>query len=430
MLRGLALVLVAVPLVCAQNSPPARPSRGLPVDAWLAERNPARFEWQTRVSKPTLSVEQRLSVTAEIVLEGKELVRRRGQGILTYLVRITDKAARHYTARAVLSLDKVTEEAAASNAVYSVRALLLPGEYQVDYAILDSRTGEHAAATRKLHVAALSGDPLPASWQGLPTVELIMPGDRPDVWYQPTLLGTLRLPVQTRRPVRVELLLNASPAPGDRRRSMLMNNQSLGAMVPGFKELSQMALSGGSVNASVIDLTRRQAVFTQSRVDKAHPLDWPKLKAGLIQANPNTIDVASLQGSSENAQFFVDQVRRKVLPGPDDERKSADAPPIALIVLSEAVQFGPRDDSTPIDIGDESHGRVFYIRYRQPLRMQLAYSAIGSTNAPVGQLTLRPPPMDDLLPLIKPLGPRYFDVYKPEDFRKAMAEIMREIARL
>jgi hypothetical protein len=37
-------------------------------------------------------------------------------------------------------------------------------------------------------------------------------------------------------------------------------------------------------------------------------------------------------------------------------------------------------------------------------------------------------PPDALEPLLKPLQPRVFDVYNPEQFRKALANLMKEIA--
>jgi hypothetical protein len=39
-------------------------------------------------------------------------------------------------------------------------------------------------------------------------------------------------------------------------------------------------------------------------------------------------------------------------------------------------------------------------------------------------------PLDQLEPLLKPLQPRVFDVYDPGQFRKALAEIMKEIGRM
>jgi hypothetical protein len=39
-------------------------------------------------------------------------------------------------------------------------------------------------------------------------------------------------------------------------------------------------------------------------------------------------------------------------------------------------------------------------------------------------------PIDQLEPTLKPLAPRLFDVETPEDFRKALAAILTEIAKL
>ena len=41
-----------------------------------------------------------------------------------------------------------------------------------------------------------------------------------------------------------------------------------------------------------------------------------------------------------------------------------------------------------------------------------------------------PEAFDSLQPLLKPLQPRLFDVYSPDQFRKALSSLLDEIARL
>jgi hypothetical protein len=40
------------------------------------------------------------------------------------------------------------------------------------------------------------------------------------------------------------------------------------------------------------------------------------------------------------------------------------------------------------------------------------------------------PPIDQLAPLLKPADPRLFEVTNPDQFRKALAAILTEIAKL
>ena len=78
--------------------------------------------------------------------------------------------------------------------------------------------------------------------------------------------------------------------------------------------------------------------------------------------------------------------------------------------------------------------RVFYIRYKPAPRI-----IVGRPDDPdlrrgrMPTVDLRTDllsQIDQLEPLLKPLEPRLFDVSTPEQFRKALAAILAEIAKL
>jgi hypothetical protein len=46
------------------------------------------------------------------------------------------------------------------------------------------------------------------------------------------------------------------------------------------------------------------------------------------------------------------------------------------------------------------------------------------------QPAAQPEAFDSLQPLLKPLQPRLYDVYSPEQFRKALSSLLDEIAKL
>jgi hypothetical protein len=62
-----------------------------------------------------------------------------------------------------------------------------------------------------------------------------------------------------------------------------------------------------------------------------------------------------------------------------------------------------------INIPDDSHRLVFYIRYRIHRTDEFVARTLAHTLAP--------------------LHPRLFDVTSPEEFRKALATILRDIAK-
>jgi hypothetical protein len=399
----------------------------VPFDRWLTDRDQSRFQWSARVTGGELSGFQRLRARIEITVDGNELVKRRGPGELAYFIQFTDGDHRRYQSHGSMKLEEVTEEAGKSNFVFAQNALATPGDYRVDVALLDTDSGEHATVARTLHLGPLKNDPLPDAWRGLPAVEFTEAGDPPDVWFQPRLTGRLHLPLETRKETRIEVLVNASPsALGPKYRTGQVNNRSIAEILPSLKVISEVELKPGTLGVSVFDLTRREVLFTQDRVDpRNQPLDWPRLRPALQEADPNKIDVHELAERVQNAQFFVEEVRRRVV----------GAAPRALIILSGPLEFPRGADLHPIELAEKPEGRVFYIRYH-PAPMNVA---IASSRAYLGRrrgLGQSEPgfavqePLDALEPLLKPLQPRVFEVYDAAQFRKVLAELMKEIARM
>jgi hypothetical protein len=415
------------------NSPPDPAFAKIPFDRWLTERDQGHFQWTARISNVELANSQRLRVHVEIQVDGNELVKRRSQGELVFFTQFSDTDHHRFQNHGALELKDVTEAAAKSDFTFTPTALVVPGDYRIDIAILDTGSGEHATLQRSLHVAPLKSDPLPGSWRDLPPVEFTEPGDPPDVWFQPKVTGRLHLPLETRRPAQVDVLLNASPSatgPTPYREGHT-NNRNLVDLLPALKVVSQMELSQGKLNVSLLDLTRRKVLFTQDGTDpRKQPLDWPRLQPALLTADANKIDVHALEDSRQNAQFFLEQVQRRLGAGDPDR---------ALIVLSAPMQFTSGEDTHRIEIPEGTRAKIFYIRYHAlPVREPVA-SPFGGRG---GNRRFGYPPQqqqrgtsgregpDQLEPLLKPLQPRVFDVYDPEQFRKALADVMKELERL
>ena len=410
----------------------------VPFDRWLAETNSAQFKWSVRVTGGRLTNFQRLEARVDVQLDGEELVKRKGAGELVFFVQLSDSAHRRYQTHVAIPLQQVTDAAAKSNVVYSQPALVLPGDYRVDVAILDAATGEHATAQRTLHVAALRGDSLAGAWRGLPPVEFLTSNEPPDAWFQPSLTGRLQIPLETRRPVRVEVLVNASPsAIGSRRRAPQLNTRHMENLLPALKVLAEIDLARGALNIALLDLTRRQVLFTQERVDpRSRPLDWPRLRPALLQADPNKIDVRELERRQQNQQFFADEVERRMRSetgsGTDAIAvASAGSPRVALIILGGPMDFESEGEVRPIQRAKGPQGKVFYIRYHT-LPPAASAPFPGRLNMPRAWPEPRSrsvlEPLDGLEPLLRPFQPRTYDVYTPDQFRKALADLLKEIS--
>ncbi len=399
----------------------------IPFDDWVA--HPAaqtQFKWSVRITAGRLTSFQRMMARVDILVDGTEIVKRKGRGELTFFVQLTpvqltSSDHRKFQAHGAYDLKKATEAIAKSRIVSSQTAFVVAGDYRVDVAIQDSQTGEHATIERSLHVNAVGSDPLPNADRMLPPVEFHTAANAPDVWFQPDSTGVLNLPVEMRHPIRVELLANVSPSTiGPRLRPGRMTTRNLGDILPEWKTFDQLNLSQGSLRASLIDITRQQVLFTQERQGAPSPIDWPRLRRSILEANPQTIDVRELAKRRSSPQFFVDEVRKRV------------KPQTALIILTGVMGFAGNDDRRPIEIDPREAGKVYYVRFHF-IRMRIP--PVSDTLEEPRRKSVLPQSeeleaFDTLYDMVKPLQPRLFDVYSAGGARKALAAIMKDLERL
>jgi hypothetical protein len=424
---------VAPGSVVSQVVSPDRAFATVPFDKWLAEGDLGTFRWSVRVAAGELSAHQRLRAKIELQVDGSDLVNRRGHGFLVMLVQIEDGDHRIYRSHGALDLQQVTEAAAKSDIVYTQDAFVRPGEYRLDLVMFDTKTGEHSALQRKFRANPLRSDPLPAAWNDLPPVEFTAPVEGPDNFFLPYVTGRLQLPLETRRPVRIELLMNASAtAVGAAARTGQVNGRSLADLLPALKVVSHVKVRNGTLNVSVLDITRRRVVFEQNALGE---LDWPQLRTGLLEADPHKIDVRALEHREENAQFFVEQVRERL--GLAGAATRAAGEPLRIgIVLSGPMGFPGGENLRPIEAAGGSDRKLFYIRYHSLPPPQFDPASVdplrGGRRSVTGfpQRPVALEPLDALLSLVKPLQPRVFDVYTPEQFRKALGALLDEISKL
>jgi len=383
----------------------------IPFDQWLSQGDQPRMRWTVRLSNPELSTHQRLITEVHVEVDGAELAKRRGKGQFLVLVQVTDEKGRLWRNHQEMDLEHMEEGMKANNAVFSQLLFLLPGDYRISVAIFANSTGDHNAAQRRLHVARLKNDPLPGAWRDLPAVEFLPPAMLPEGWYLPSIVGKLRLAVETHEPAHVDLLVNLTPSE-QLTGSTRVQNRNFGVLLPATKVLSQVDWGSSAFSLALLDLSRRRVTYQQ---ENAGELDWSKAGSSLSEVNPGIIDVKSLEQRQFSAEFFVDEIRRRI-------RRTH-----VLIVLSSAVQFTSGQELRPISLNEPTAARVFYIRYQPPPQLFFGPPAGDRRARPVVRGGYM---VDQLEPLLKPLEPRLFEVATPDQFRKALATILAEIAKL
>lgn len=433
-----------LPLVCAlaafgQKGLPDPVFDRIPFEQWLKGGEDTRIRWSAEVLPSRLSVNQRLSAVLTVRVEGSEFVKRSGPGQMVVFMEIRDHDDHVFRTHRALHFEELKNPGSLATVNFEQYAFVVPGDYQVAAAVFDTGSNEHALKRIKLHVPDVPHDPLPDAWRNLPEVEFVTLSEPPDSWYLPEISSRLKLPVPNERPVRVEVVVNESPTEATRRAGRT-TRRNMGNLIPALKVLSQMEIKNGSINVTLLDLERRKVSFNQEQAGK---LDWTRLRAALLNNDPNQIDVHALENHEQNAQFFVSEIRKRL----ESTEANGDVPlgltadPVCvLIVLSGPMAFPKGQDLRPIEATPEPGTRVFYIRYNPPLLVGRGGSPIYGPQAR-GRIAPPPPNVaygargaaateDSLARTLKPLAPRTFDVTTPMEFRSALAAIISEISRV
>jgi hypothetical protein len=435
MQRAAIVILFCPAIATAQTNPR--------IERWFEGAPRADIRWSTHASPPTLSRFQRLTSRLSIRVNGGEIERRRGNTTLMMMVKLQDAAGKSYTTRRFIDLRQppYTSAKHLDFTEWSATAFLLPGDYELMFAMADLNSREHNLAKKKLHVGPLSGDPIPGAWRDVPPVEFIESLEPPDSWFVPEATGRLSLPVISKRRVRLDVVLNTALSETSRQ-VQRRPQQSLASLIAALKVLAQLDVRDGRLNIALLDVARRKTVFEQNSVTE---LDWPRLKTAIASNNPQTIDVGALKDRDQDVQFFLHQLLSRIVPHepPSSELR-------VVIVLSPPMAFPPGVDRTPIEPPANTDYRVYYIRYQTFIGSFGAAAQIQPiTPASMGRSANAEPVLaprspsdlalprasfpglpDQLAQTVKPLHSRLFDVFNPNDFRNAIAAILREISEI
>lgn len=397
-------VLLSIPATC-QNVLPNPVFARLPFEKWMAEGPRQQLPWKVMIWPERLSSHQRLLSYIEIFVPGKELLKRSGKGRLVALVQVTDSLGHVYQDDGALDLDPSHPATKDMDAFFAWGVFVLPGDYKVALALYDRETGEHNFTQRPMRISPLKKDPLPEAWRDLPSVEFLERTEKFDSSYHPEVRGRLHLPLDSQRPLKIDLLVNLTPSEiltGSYRAF----NFNLRALIPIVKTFSQIHLNNGIVNLATLDLTRQKVSFEQSNINVAQ-LDWAELKDVLTAADPSKIDVRSLQGRKYNAAFLRDEIARRI---PSHHESQSAASMQVIILLSSSVAFNAREGLKEIELPRECDCLVYHLRFDWWNSRLAAF--------------------DDIDKVLRPLKLRKFSASSAREVRKSLAVMLEEISRV
>jgi len=393
---AVSLLLAALAPLAAAQEPPPLDLRSIPISNWLDAGEHAEIPWSFVVRDPILRVDQRLEIAYTVRISGKNLNRIGADHEIFLVSRISSPDGEWLNQPEIV---RHTAGQLANNVQLELvmRVVVKPGEYVLWSVLYDRKTGKHNVAKRRLRVSELRGDPLPDLYSRMPLVEF------PDYREVSTdslafVNGELYLPIRNKRPLHVELISLLSPPEQWTGRNRIMrahNDGTLGALAA----LSQMELMDGSLSITGLDLVRRQVMFEQRNFQS---IEWKSLLQAMKKAQSVEVSTEALQGAKNNGAFF-----REIL----NERLTTDLPADSMrvvIVVTSSRLFESGADLRPLQLEVDCNCRLYYLRFRL------------NVNDVFDQL-------DDVM---KPLRPRIFNLLTARDLRKAIAEIVTDLAKL
>ena len=438
-IHGLTLAILvavsAIPLHAQLNTQPAQAS-DYPLDQWARAGDYAQVRWDLHLPNAVLSAHQRLVQTIQVVLPGKEVEKRRGDGELVLLARIEDSQGRRWSTGSRMSLTHVEAGLRGQDLSFSFLAFIRPGTYKVTVALCDTASDEHNFARRVLHVAALRDDPLPGAWSDLPAVEFLTSRDAPDAWAQPEVTDFLNLPAASGLPARVDILVNATPSERGGASSLTSSpvtalRRNMAAVIPSLKALAALNLKSKPPSAVLLDTARHTVNF---EAVNAASLDWSMFGKVVMADNPGVIDVKALALQRSMRSWLADQIGKRAC-GSDV--------PHWLVILSGTLMLSQQDEGELPALPPDPSRHIVYFRFLPGAAPGLASGMrLGVPERIHGPLpgrgTVLPIPPgrggpspeqfpDDIERIVKSMGGRVVLVSSPDQFRRALASLVAEI---
>src|ERR1044071_1021132 len=381
-----------------------------PFDKWQTERPRQEVPWEVRMSADRLSFHQRLIANIQVQVPGQELLKRSRDERLVLLVQVINGQGVSFRDYGLLELDQLKPEAKGSDVEFAWQAFAVPGQYEVSVALWDKKSGEHNFLRRLFHVGAYKNDPLPEMWRGLDAFEFWgTKRDGPEFMFHSDIEGRLHLPLVTRRPIQMEVLLDMSPSAEIFRGSYGYYNHYLAAALPMFKVFSQITPSNGSRSAAALDLIQRRIPFEQH---DNKDLDWQSLSKALSPDNgPGMVSVKDLQNRRQNPVYLREEIVRRLKAADAAAGRPGEKTLHVFIVIGSPMDMYVFPKLPEIETGNEEDCVIYYLQYEFVERHGIT-GAVGNVEK-----------------MLKPLKIRSFEVRSADDVRRALAKVMAEVGK-
>ena len=399
------------------------------------------FKASMEVSRPFLNFDQRLALVVRVELPGRELQAASVHRDLYMAVKAGDGT--HWEPSGSYTHYEIKAELAKHDIIELVCTVYLrPGRWVLGVVLVDKVLKQRTVLLKTVDVSPLKNDPLPRLETGLPDVEFLKAEEQPlPVAPTPMLQAgpfpergmggrfggqrgegrrpgsaepegaatpahrpestpieeTAAPPVELnlKHPVALNVLVDFTPS-----EQYSGSNRMLRRTEATFWSVTHVLTRLRSPNLCVrvtgIDVIGQRTLFKQM---DGSDMDWPFVAGELEKLDANTVQVQTLESRTKSAAFFRDAVDN-LLSG-KDATCASDAQRVYLIAAS-GILFPSGTASRPIE------GNPVPLYY---LRANLVWSD----------------QWDAMAKIVKPLRPRVISINDPMKFRKALAEIVKDL---
>ena len=368
----------------------------IPLTEWLNDTDKEQISWRVEVGKPELRFDQRYEVGYWGSIEVKDLEWPEDGLELQFISAINGSDGESIvppkTGRQVFE----SRSKAEPRILFGDCLFLRPGDYNLVFAVFEPRSGKHSLMQRRIRRDDFSEELLPPLDGKLPTVSFPQSDDA-FIDTPETPPPSLVLSVSNKQPLDIELISPLNfPSEWVERPDFIRSTTN--RLTASMAVLSQLKLESSSISATVLDLVNRETLFEQTN---ASELDWKRLVAAYPKpAETHKLSLKAIETRKERAAFFR-QFLQKRLEGPRERTR-------VLIILSGSVLFDGGSDFTPVSTEGNCRCRVYHLHFQE--------TATISFN--------------DVEKLLRGLRPKTFGIESARDFRKALADIIRDLESL
>jgi hypothetical protein len=363
----------------------------IPLMQWLEKREIEEIPWRVEVEKARLRMDQRVEVAYSSAIDGKDLMRL-GVDDLYLIAGIAHSNGEWLIPPKVVHQDK-SAIPSGTDLLFSDAVFARSGEYLLSLVLYDRHTGRHNVEKRRVVVSNLEEGLLPNAGKQLSQAEFPALTDRENGSVLEFTNG-LSLPVQNKRPVQIEVVSVLSPPEQwiNRLPVVRQHNQYMASVL---NTLSQMQLAQGVKSVIGFDLSHRTVRFDQRNVTE---LNRQVLTDSIQKLESRTVSLATLE---KGGGAFLRTSLEGLLNRPESARR-------VFIVVASSFVFDRGADLDPVKLREKCNCRVYHLRFRHNVNDNF----------------------DDLEKILKPLAPRTFNLATGLDFRKALAEIIKDLENL